>query len=262
MKPPRQHESPTPAPEPVRDAATGKPLPPRPQPGYYPGFSTLKQQPYWDSTTSELVRKRMQPPGPLRFFTPAEAQTMLAVVARILPQEDRTADRRIPILPPIDERLAANRIDGYRYADMPSDQEAYRIAARAFEQMALELHNASFHTLPILAQEAILQSVHDAKPKAAKELWSQMNIERFWAALVTDCCTAYYAHPWAWDEIGFGGPAYPRGYMRLEEGEPEPWEVDEQRYEWLEPADTLSGAEASHGSGMEHQATPKSGGTH
>ena len=24
----------------------------------------------------------------------------------------------------------------------------------------------------------------------------------------------FYSHPWAWNEIGFGGPAYPRGYMR------------------------------------------------
>jgi hypothetical protein len=27
--------------------------------------------------------------------------------------------------------------------------------------------------------------------------------------------SAFYAHPWAWNEIGFGGPAYPRGFMRL-----------------------------------------------
>ncbi len=26
---------------------------------------------------------------------------------------------------------------------------------------------------------------------------------------------AFYSHPWAWNEIGFGGPAYPQGYMRL-----------------------------------------------
>ena len=26
---------------------------------------------------------------------------------------------------------------------------------------------------------------------------------------------AFYSHPWAWNEIGFGGPAYPRGYARL-----------------------------------------------
>jgi len=29
---------------------------------------------------------------------------------------------------------------------------------------------------------------------------------------------AFYSHPWAWNEIGFGGPAYPRGYMRLAPG--------------------------------------------
>ena len=45
--------------------------------------------------------------------------------------------------------------------------------------------------------------------------------------IMSDAIDAYYAHPWAWDEIGFGGPAYPRAYTRLERGEPEPWEVEE-----------------------------------
>jgi hypothetical protein len=30
---------------------------------------------------------------------------------------------------------------------------------------------------------------------------------------------AFYSHPWAWNEIGFGGPAYPRGYMRMGVGD-------------------------------------------
>ena len=36
--------------------------------------------------------------------------------------------------------------------------------------------------------------------------------------------SAFYSHPWAWNEIGFGGPAYPRGYARLEAGQRESWE--------------------------------------
>ena len=67
-----------------------------------------------------------------------------------------------------------------------------------------------------------------------------MPIHRYWALVVQDCVEAYYSHPWAWDEIGFGGPAYPRAYMRLERGEPEPWEVEEKRYEWEAPPDALS----------------------
>jgi hypothetical protein len=40
---------------------------------------------------------------------------------------------------------------------------------------------------------------------------------------------AFYSHPWAWNEIGFGGPAYPRGYSRfgsphLNAAEREAWE--------------------------------------
>ena len=67
-----------------------------------------------------------------------------------------------------------------------------------------------------------------------------MSCHRFWVLLLGDCVTAYYSHPWSWDEIGFGGPAYPRAYMRLENGLPEPWEVDEKLYDWNAPADSLS----------------------
>ena len=248
--------------KPLTDPATGQPLAPRDQPGFYPGFSTLSQQAFWDEATRKLVLERMTKPPTIRFFTPAEVATMSAVVDRILPQDDRTPSRRIAILPSLDDRLHANRIDGYRYEDMPSDQEAYRVAARAFEQMAQTLHGRSFHDLQIMQQEEILKSIHDAKPLAAEDLWSRMNIERFWALLVSDCCAVYYAHPWAWDEVGFGGPAYPRGYIRLEGGQPEPWEVEEQRYEWSPPADTLSGIEEQRSEDSENQSHPGQGGTH
>lgn len=225
---------------PVVDPATGKELESKATPGYYPGFHTLDQQNYWDAATREIVLNRVHHVPPIRFFTPEEAATMQAVVDRILPQDDRIARMRIPILPRLDERLYLNHIEGYRYQDMPSDQDAYRLGAKAIEAMAQELHSKPFHTLQTLEQETILQSLHNGEPLAARDLWQQMNVNRFWPLLVSDCCTAYYAHPYAWDEVGFGGPAYPRGYMRLEEGEAEPWEVDERRYEWLAPPDTLS----------------------
>ena len=45
-----------------------------------------------------------------------------------------------------------------------------------------------------------------------------------WAVVTRMTLSAYYAHPWAWNEIGFGGPAYPRGYARLGLGQRESWE--------------------------------------
>jgi len=247
---------------PLTKPPTGAALPQREQPGYYPGFSTLKQKQYWDAATRRVVEERVSKQKSIRFFTHEEARTMHAVVDRILPQEDRTEDRQIHILPGIDERLYENKLDGYRFQDMPPDQESYRIAAHAFEEMAQTLHGRTFHELSVREQEEILKSIHKAKPQAAQELWKKMNIERFWAMLVTDVVSIYYAHPWAWDEIGYGGPAYPRGYMRLEEGEPEPWEVDEQRYEWKAPADSISDTEELHAGAREHLVQPGQAGTH
>lgn len=251
----------TPTRLPLTDPKTGKPLIARQQPGYYPKFSTMSQQRYWDGETRRVVTERVSTQKPIRFFTPEEQRTMEAVVDRILPQDDRTPDRRVPLLPSLDDRLYTNKIDGYRFEDMPPDGEAYRIAARAFEQMAQVIHGCAFADLETMAQETILKSIHDADPLEARDEWKKMNIERFWSMLVGDVCTVYYAHPWAWDEIGFGGPAYPRGYMRLENGEPEPWEVREKPYAWQAPADTLSDQAEPHGSGQKHQ-TGTEGGTH
>src|SRR6266536_1451571 len=38
-------------------------------------------------------------------------------------------------------------------------------------------------------------------------------------------CTAFYSHPLAWNEIGFPGPAYPRGYKNPGVDALEPFEV-------------------------------------
>jgi hypothetical protein len=247
---------------PLTDPSTGEPMPQRMQPGYYPGWNVMKQRAYWDEATRDVIEKRLADAKPLRFFTPAEAATMMAVLDRVLPQDDRLPTHRIPLLSVLDDRLSANRIEGYRYEDMPSDQQAYRWGAEALEAMAMEAHNAAFAELAINLQETLLQSLHDGKPLAAVELWKRMNVERFWTMLVSDACSAYYAHPWAWNEVGFGGPAYPRGYMRLEEGAAEPWEFAEQRYEWAAPADSISDRAEAMGEGGEHQTHQGQAGTH
>ena len=223
-----------------RDPQTGEALAPRVQPGYYPGFSTLSQQSFWDEATRKVVLKRVEHVPPITFFTPDEARVMQTVCDRVLPQDDRVPERRIPILNRIDERLASGRINGYRYDDMPPDPQAYQLAIKGIEAIAQAMGAPTFTALSQREQDEALKSLHDGKPIAGDDIWRRVNVRRFWLMLVTDCAAAYYAHPWAWDEIGFGGPAYPRGYMRLRNGQPEPWEKNERRYEWEAPPESLS----------------------
>jgi hypothetical protein len=223
------------------EPTTGHPLAPREQPGYYPGYHTLSQQDYWDEATRTVVLDRVNHVPPLRFFSPEEARLMQAVVDRILPQDDRLAAKRVPILNSIDKRLHDDVQDGYRFEGMPKDQEAFHLGIQGIQAIAQALFQQPFEALDTIKQEQVLQTLHDGNPPAGEEYWRQMSVPHFWQLLVQDCIEGYYSHPYAWDEIGFGGPAYPRGYMRLERGEPEPWEVGEKRYAWAPPPGALSG---------------------
>jgi len=220
------------------DPATGEPLQPSSQPGYYPGFNTLSQQEFWDEATRDTV------------------------LTRVVPQDDRKEAFRIPIVNYIDERLYCGRIDGYRYEDMPPDGEAYHLGLEGIEALARHLHGRGFGSLDPLEQDDVLWTLHGDRQPKELEIWKRLPADRFWILLVSDAVDAYYAHPFAWDEVGFGGPAYPRGYFRLESGRPEPWEVEEQRYDWAPPPTSSSGEYKQLGGRHPHRAPAGQEGTH
>ncbi len=244
------------------DPDTGNPIPPRAQPGYYPGYSTLSQQDFWDAATRKVVLDRVNKVPPIRFFTQEEAELLRHVCDRMLPQDDRDDEHRIPIVNSIDHRLDVDRGDGYRYENMPPDREAFRLGLQGIDEIARHLYQNRFIELSPLDKDVVLKTLHDNKPPAGEEIWKRMPAHRFFMLLLQDVVEVYYAHPWAWDEIGYGGPAYPRGYMRLEGGKPEYWEVDEVRYEWAAPPSSLSGDHELIAGTYEHSGTPGQGGTH
>lgn len=257
---PQRPEPPDPALLP-RDPATGEALPPTSHPGYYPGYSTLSQSAYWDKTTRGVIAKRVSDPPPRRYFTEDQWRFWQIVFDHLVPQTDRTPEFQIPVLPPLDERLFLNKTDGYRYEGMPKDREAYVVGIDAINAEAQACFNARFLDLPFLQQDQVLENLAKARPTAPKA-WKHLPIRRFWQLIMSDAIRGYYAHPFAWDEVGFGGPAYPRAYTRLERGEPEPWEVEETRYEWLAPVMSVSDQAERIEPEDQHQSQSGSGGTH
>jgi hypothetical protein len=108
--------------------------------------------------------------------------------------------------------------------------DAYRAALRGIDQDAQELFGAAFLALSCDAQDAVLRNVQHGAVRG--EAWRGLSARRFFAdVLLSDVLTMYYAHPDAWSEIGFGGPASPRGYVRLELGQRDPWEAKQRTEE-------------------------------
>jgi hypothetical protein len=243
------------------EPTTGQPIAPRAQPGYYPGFSTIRQQQFWDAATRDLVLSRVRDVPPIRFFSDQELPLVTAIVNRLIPQDDREEAFRVPIVPQMDKKLYEDRLPGYRYEDMPPQREAMRLGLQGIEAIAAHLFGRAFPDLQPDQQDEVLLTLHDGEPPAGKPIWKQVSAVHFWVQILNDAIEAYYAHPYAWDEIGFGGPAYPRGYFRLNFGEPEPWEVEERRYAWAPPPGARSGADRPIGHG-EVRYVPGQAGTH
>ncbi len=184
----------------------------------FPGFDVLAQSGTWDDVTAAVVHRRLQPTSDLRFFTPDEEAVAGPLLDLLVGQ---TGEPRVPVLQLVDARLAAGATDGWRYEDLPEDAAAWKATLAALDRDAELRHGVGFARCHRLQRVALIQRVQDA----GSGHWHGWPADRVWSLWTRYACTAFYSHPWAWNEIGFGGPAYPRGYKNHGVGRREPWEV-------------------------------------
>jgi hypothetical protein len=194
----------------------------------YPGYDVLAK---WDSqsfndATRKVLAARLAEPPPFRFFEGPAAALLQAVVDRLLPQPDRP--KPIPVALWIDAYLFEGRDQGYRDARLPPREESWRRGLAGIGAEAQRRFHKAFVKLGPEPQDEVLQAVQRGDTDAAA--WGNLDPRRFFADdLLTLAAQLYYTHPDAWSEIGFGGPASPRGYVRMGPGERDPWEAKASR---------------------------------
>ena len=188
----------------------------------FPGFDVMDQAGRWDQETRDLVTSRLSPEPGLKFFGQSETACAAALLNLLTGQRD---DPRIPVLEMVDSRLAAGETDGWRYGDMPEDGQAWRGTLAFLDQDSRASCSLPFAEAPEKDQLAVIQAVQDL----ASDDWHGLNAAHVWSLWTRYACTALYAHPLAWNEIGFSGPAYPRGYKNSGVDKLEPFEVRDAR---------------------------------
>jgi hypothetical protein len=194
----------------------------------YPGYDVLAKWagPSWNDKTREVMTRRLSLPPEPRFFTTDEFATVTAIAARIIPQPANRPP--VPIAALVDHKLHAAIMDGYRMPGQPRDGEAWRVGLKALDAEARAAHGKRFAALAGAAQDALLRSAQAGELHAPE--WGTLRPELFFKKrMAHDIVLAYYAHPTAWSEIGWGGPASPRGYVRLDFNERDPWEAAEAK---------------------------------
>jgi Gluconate 2-dehydrogenase subunit 3 len=187
--------------------------------GRYPDYNVLDEADHWDEVTRRVVVDRVDTVPPIRFFTAEEART-LSVFCDVVMAQDR--EPRIPVLNMVDAKLFAGELDGFIFDGMPDDRETWRRVALGLDAAARQHGMADFATAPHDVQTKVIDAF--SKGELHGEVWDELPPARAWSVVMRAVLSSFYSHPWAWNEIGFGGPAYPRGYARIGAGQRENWE--------------------------------------
>jgi Gluconate 2-dehydrogenase subunit 3 len=169
--------------------------------GRYPDFDVMQEREHWDPVTRELLERRVSQVPACRFFDEQEQRTLGTLFDLVLAQDE---EPRVPVLQMIDAKLEAGQFDGFRYAQLPDDGQTLRLVAQALDGLA-ELDREQQHARVKAFAEGALE-------------WEELDSRLAWKVVGRLAVSAFYSHPWAFNEIGFRGPAYPRGYMRRNMG--------------------------------------------
>lgn len=163
--------------------------------------------------TREVLQGRLSQDegGEPRFLEAEEYATLTAACARLIPQQDRETPVDLPAN--IDERLAAGLTDGWRYASMPPDGEAYRRGLHGLDESAWSMFGAGFAELGGDEQDEVLRAVQGGAPLGGT--WLTLSAGRFFEELLAELTECYYSDPLAQEEIGYAGMADAHGWHRI-----------------------------------------------
>ncbi len=194
----------------------------------YPGYDVLAKRhtPSWNEKTRRVIDQRLALPREPRFFSAQEWETLDAICRRIMPQLANRAP--VPIAAMVEAKLFEHHGDGYRDYRLPPMALAWQRGLRALDVEARQRSGPRFYALEGAEQDRLLTMAQQGK--LAREEWRGMDCALFFAKrLLPDIVTTYYGHPTAWSEIGFGGLASPRGYVRMGIDRRDPWEAAEAK---------------------------------
>ncbi|MDF2679722.1 MAG: hypothetical protein K0R47_912 [Brevibacillus sp.] len=188
----------------------------------YPGYDVWEQHTEWDGHTKKIVGSRRTPQVAHQFFTQQEALLLQTIVSVLV------NDHRLEVLTfvtqHLDDSTASPIGESQRKVGVPPKKQLYRLGLAGVDAESHAKYGTGFVALKPEELQAILQAVSQGQTKDG-QAWAEVAPTDFFKQILHDTVSAYYSHPLVWSDIGYGGPAYPRGYVRVEKGLTDPWEA-------------------------------------
>lgn len=189
---------------------------------HYPDYHVMDAVEAWDDHTREIIKKRLEPaqnPAKLSF---GEAR-LVSAAAAVLIDDDRPELLDF-IIGHLDQVLEHPVGESQREIGTPPHTVLIRQGLAAMDATAQKEYRTGFVGLNRIQRQTLLGRIERTEFPGTGP-WQGIPQTKFFNALLSLVVEAYYSHPLIWSEIGYGGPAYPRGYVRTELNLTDPWEA-------------------------------------
>jgi hypothetical protein len=187
---------------------------------YYSEYDVMNEKEHWDPHTTEIVEKRLKS-NELSVLKQDEACTLFELCSALLD------DKRGPIISYVtynfDSKLKSDIGEAQRKKNVPKEMQLIRNGLQLLDTHCHEHYKLGFcHLEDQLRKDLIGQMINGSLNLKDQ---AEFPTKEFILKILDVAASAYYSHPTVWSEIGYGGPAYPRGYVRSELGLTDPWEA-------------------------------------
>ena len=193
----------------------------------FPTYDVLAKRhtPSWNERTREVIDRRLALSVAADVLSDTQLATLRAIAARVCPEPaGRPATTTVAM---IVHKIAQDQGDGYRPTSLPRNAECWRRGLDAIDDEARQRHHCGFAQLEPHDADEVLRAIENGDGRS--DLWRNLPAELFWKwRLLPDLVSSHWAQPSLWSAMGFGGPASPRGYVRMTENRRDPWEAIEQ----------------------------------
>jgi len=193
---------------------------------HYPSYSILELKEDWDPHTRGIVLSRLYREHGYLFLDWSEAEVLQSLCSLLC--GDTRGEILQYVVSHIDESLHKQYGEGQRKLHVPEERVLVREGIKALEQSSILRYALPFFQLEEADRRTLLLELSEARMEPQIP-WKNTPQKAFFQKVLTLAIEAYYSHPTVWSEIGYGGPAYPRGYIRTGFGQLDPWEAKRER---------------------------------
>lgn len=188
---------------------------------HYPEFDVMREVEAWDDHTREIIKKRSEPVTSFQFLKRDETELLTAIAATLI-DDDREGILSF-IVKHFDNTLLSKIGESQRKVGIPPEADLVRNGLTAIAATARSNFGGSFSRLTLIQRQTLLGQLERGELPGTGPRTGLPQKELF-KKILNLTVEAYYSYPSVWSEIGYAGPAYPRGYVRTELDLADPWE--------------------------------------